>query len=59
MGKDRRKKELDSITDSMDMNWSKLQKMNWSKLQKIVKDRAAWCATVPQGSKESRHNLND
>ena len=43
----------------MDMNWSKLQKMNWSKLQKIVKDRAAWCATVPQGSKESRHNLND
>ena len=51
MGKDRRQKEIDSITDSTDMNRRKLQK--------TVKDRAAWCATVPQGSKESRHNLND
>ena len=31
-------KWLDSITDSMDMNLSKLQE--------IVKDRRAWCATV-------------
>ena len=30
--------ELDSITDSMDMRLSKLQK--------IVKDRGAWCAAV-------------
>ena len=37
---------LDGITDSMDMNWSKLQKMNWSKLQKIVKDRGVWRAAV-------------
>ena len=29
---------LDSITDSMDMNSTKLQK--------IVKDRGAWCAAV-------------
>ena len=30
--------ELDSITDSMDMRLSKLQK--------IVKDSGAWCAAV-------------
>ena len=36
---------LDSITDSMDMNLSKLQE--------IVKDRGAWCATVHG----VRHNL--
>ena len=35
---------LDSITNSMDMNSSKL----W----KIVKDRRAWCATVHGGHKE-------
>ena len=29
---------MDGITDSMDMNLSKLQE--------IVKDRGAWCATV-------------
>ena len=29
---------LDGITDSMDMNWSKLQK--------IVKDRGVWWAVV-------------
>ena len=29
---------LDSITDSLDMNWSKLRE--------IVKDREAWCAAV-------------
>ena len=30
--------EIDSITDSMDMNWSKLQE--------IVEDREAWTAAV-------------
>ena len=35
--------EIDSITESMDMNLSKL----W----KIVKDRAAWCAAVPEVAK--------
>ena len=33
-----RMRRLDSITDSMDMNWNKLQE--------IVKDRDGWCAIV-------------
>ena len=36
-------KWLDSITDSMDMNLSKLQE--------IVKDREAWCAPVHGAAK--------
>ena len=35
---------LDGITDSTDMNWSKLRE--------IVKDREAWCAVVHGVRKE-------
>ena len=41
---------LDSITNSMDMNLSKLQK--------IAEDRGAWCAAV-HGIKKSQTRLND
>ena len=41
---------LDSITDSIDMNLSKLQEM--------VKDREAWCAAV-YGVTKSRTQLNN
>ena len=41
---------LDSITDSMDMNLSKLQE--------IVKDRVTWCAAV-HGVSKSQTQLSD
>ena len=41
-----RKRWLDSITDSMNMNLSKLREM--------VKDKEAWCAAVHEITKNGR-----
>ena len=42
-------RQLESITDSMEMNLSKFQE--------IVEDKEAWQATVPWGSQRVRHEL--
>ena len=45
-----RQDEMDGITDSLDMSWSRLQEM--------VKDREAWCAVV-HGVTKSQTRLSD
>ena len=40
---------LGGITDSMNMNFSKLQK--------IVKDRESWCVAGSMGSQRVQHDL--
>ena len=45
-----RMRRLDAITDSMDMNWSKI----W----KIVKDRKSWCVAVHKVAKSQTRLSN-
>ena len=45
-----RQDEMDGITDSLDMSWSRLQEM--------VKDREPWCAAV-HGIAKNQTRLSD
>ena len=46
-----RMRSLDSITDSMDMNLSKLQE--------IVEEKGSWCAAVHGAAKNWKQLMND